>query len=83
MAFEIQTRSQEAAAQHQSMRLQQEANGMLQRLEIQSEIQNEKVNKTQLEIKAENNSVQSTGLAIANARARAEAELIRAQTEVD
>ena len=65
------------------MRLQQEANGMLQRLEIKSEIQNEKVNKTQLELKAENNSVQSTGLAIANARARAEAELIKAQTEVD
>lgn len=38
MAFEIQTRSQEAAAQHQTMRLQQESNGMLQRLEIQSEI---------------------------------------------
>lgn len=29
MAFEIQTRSQEAAAQHQAMRLQQEADGML------------------------------------------------------
>lgn len=56
---------------------------MLQRLEIQSEIQNEKVNKTFLELKAENASIQSTGLAIANARARAEAELIKAQTEVD
>ena len=45
MAFEIQTRSQEAAAQHQTLRLQQEANGMLQRLQIQSDIQNEKLNK--------------------------------------
>jgi len=83
MAFEIQTRSQEAAAQHQALRLQQEASGMLQRLEIKSEIQNEKVNKNFLELKAENSTVQSTGLAIANARARAEAEQIKAQTEVD
>ncbi len=69
MAFEIQTRSQEAAAQHQAMRLQQEADGMIQRLEIQSEIQNEKVNKNFWELKAENEGVKSTGLAIANARA--------------
>ena len=57
MAFDIQTRSQEAAAQHQSMRLQQEADGMLQRLEIHSEIQNMKVEKEFLELKAENSSV--------------------------
>jgi major vault protein len=83
MAFEIQTRSQEAAAQHQAMRLQQEADGMIQRLEIQSEIQNEKVNKNFWELKAENEGVRSTGLAIANAKAKAEADLIKAQTEVD
>lgn len=83
MAFEIQTRSQEAAAQHQAMRLQQESDGMLQRLEIQSEIQNEKVNKNFWELKAENEGVKATGLALANARARAEADLIKAQTEVD
>jgi len=56
---------------------------MIQRLEIKSEIQNEKVNKNFLELKAENSTVQSTGLAIANAKARAEAEQIKAQTEVD
>jgi major vault protein len=38
MAFEIQTRSQEAAAMHQTMRLKQESDGMLQRLEINSQI---------------------------------------------
>lgn len=78
MAFEIQTRSQEAAAQHQAMRLQQEADGMLQRLEIQAEIQNEMANKQYWERKSENEGVRSTGLAIANARAKAEADLIRA-----
>jgi major vault protein len=83
MAFEIQTRSQEAAAQHQAMRLQQESDGMLQRLDIQSEIQNEKGNKTFWELKAENEGVRSTGLAIANAKAKAEADLITAQTEVN
>lgn len=83
MAFEIQTKSQEAAAVHQAMRHQQESNGMLQRLGIQQEIQNEQVNKNFLELKAENSSVQSTGLAIANARARAEADLIKAKTEVE
>jgi major vault protein len=65
------------------MRLQQEADGMLQRLEIQAEIQNEKVNKNFWELKAENEGVRSTGLAIANARAKAEADLIKAQTEVN
>lgn len=83
MAFEIQTRSQEAAAQHQTMRLKQESDGMLQRLEINSQIQNEKVNKNFWELKAENEGVRSTGLAIANAKAKAEADLIKAQTEVD
>lgn len=83
MAFEIQTRSQEAAAQHQAMRLQQESDGMLQRLEIQAEIQNETVNKQFLELKVENESVRSTGLAIANAKAKAEADTIKAQTDVD
>lgn len=83
MAFEIQTKSQEAAAVHQAMRMQQESYGMLQRLAIQQEIQNEIVNKNFLELKAENSSVQSTGLAIANARARAEADLIKAKTEVE
>ena len=83
MACEIQTRSQEAAAQHQAMRLQQESDGMLQRLDIQSEIQNEKGNKTFWELKAENEGVRSTALSIANAKAKAEADLIKAQTEVN
>ena len=56
---------------------------MLQRLEIQSQIQNEKVNKGYLELKAENSCVQSTGLAIANCKALGEAELISAKTDVD
>ena len=56
---------------------------MLQRLEINSQIQNEKVNKNFWELKAENEGVRSTGLAIANAKAKAEADLIKAQTEVD
>ena len=50
---------------------------MLQRLQIQSDIQNEKLNKMILQEIAENNSIKSTGLAIANARAKAEAELIK------
>jgi hypothetical protein len=41
------------------------------------------VNKNYWELKAENEGVRSTGLAIANARAKAEADLIKAQTEVD
>ena len=68
---------------HQTMRLKQESDGMLQRLEINSQIQNEKVNKNFWELKAENEGVRSTGLAIANAKAKAEADLIKAQTEVD
>ncbi len=56
---------------------------MIQRLEIQSEIQNEKVNKNFWELKAENEGVKSTGLAIANARAQAEADLIHAKSEVE
>jgi hypothetical protein len=36
------------------------------------------VNKNYWELKAENEGVRSTGLAIANARAKAEADLIKA-----
>ena len=60
------------------MRLKQESDGMLQRLEINSQIQNEKVNKNFWELKTENEGVRSTGLAIANAKAKAEADLIKA-----
>lgn len=56
---------------------------MLERLQILDDISAEKVKKTLYELQAENKSIQSTGLAIANARATSEAEEIKAKAEVD
>jgi hypothetical protein len=57
MAFEIQTKSQEAAATHQTLRLQQESDGMIERLKIQDDINAEIVRKVLLELLAENRSI--------------------------
>lgn len=56
---------------------------MIERLQIQDDINAERVKKVLLELQAENNSILSSGLAIAEAKAQAEADEIKAQAEVD
>jgi len=83
LAFDIQTQSQEAAAKHQKLRLEQEAKGQLNRQIIKDNIQAENARKELLEKLAENNSIKSSGLAIANSRANAESKEIISKSQVE
>ena len=82
LAIEITTKSQEAAAKHESARLEQEAMGRLERQKISDEAEAEKARKGLLQLQAESSAVESTGHATAEAKARAEAANIEGQAAV-
>jgi major vault protein len=82
LAIEITTKSQEAAARHESARLEQEAMGRLERQKILDEAEAEKSKKSLLTLQAESAAVEATGQASAEARARAEAATIEGQAAV-
>eukprot|EP01115_Flamella_aegyptia_P000410 TRINITY_DN1058_c0_g1_i5.p1 TRINITY_DN1058_c0_g1~~TRINITY_DN1058_c0_g1_i5.p1 ORF type:complete len:822 (+),score=493.06 TRINITY_DN1058_c0_g1_i5:83-2548(+) len=82
LAIEITTKSQEAAAKHESARLEQEAMGRLERQKIQDEASAEKARKELLSLQAESSAVESTGQATAEAKARAEAANIEGEAAV-
>jgi len=82
LAIEITTKSQEATARQESARLEQEALGRLERQKINDEAQAEKARKLLLTLQAECAAVESTGQATAEAKARAEANLIEGQSSV-
>ena len=82
LAFEIQTRMQEAHARHEAAQLSQESNGELSKLKIQNQIECETVKKKLYELQAQSKSIQSTGMAIALAKAKADASLIEVEAEV-
>jgi len=82
LAIEITTKSQEAAARHESSRAEQEAMGKLDRQKIDDEALAEKVRKQLIVLQGETASLESTGQAKAEARARAEAATIEGQASV-
>jgi len=82
LAIEITTNSQEAAARHESSRLEQEAVGRLERQKISDEAEAEKARKELLRLRSESAAVESTGVATAEAKARAEAAGIEGQAAV-
>jgi major vault protein len=82
LAIEITTNSQEAAARHESSRLEQEAMGRLERQKISDEAEAERSRKELISLQAESAAVESTGQATAEARARAEAANIEGQAAV-
>eukprot|EP01133_Synstelium_polycarpum_P020471 gene20471-24564_t len=82
LAIEITTKSQEATARQEAERLEQMARGELERQKIVDEAQNEKSRSNLVRLQAQSASVESTGQAIAEARARAEAALIATDSEV-
>jgi len=82
LAIEITTKSQEAAARHESSRLEQEAMGRLERQKISDEAEAERSKKELLLLQAESAAVESTGQAKAEARARAEAAAIEGEASV-
>jgi len=82
LAIEITTKSQEAAARHESARLEQEAMGRLERQKIQDEAAAEKSRKALISLQAESQVVESTGNATAEAKAKAQAAEIEGEAAV-
>jgi len=82
LAIEITTKSQEAAAKHESSRMEQEAVGRLERQKITDQSAAEKARKDLIQLQSETAAVESTGQATAEAKARAEAANIEGQASV-
>eukprot|EP00742_Colponemidia_sp_Colp-10_P000733 GILJ01000796.1.p1 GENE.GILJ01000796.1~~GILJ01000796.1.p1 ORF type:complete len:866 (+),score=170.61 GILJ01000796.1:48-2600(+) len=80
LAIEITTKSQEATAKHEAERLEQEARGRLERQKIADQAEAESSRKKLLQLQAESAAVETSGQATAEARARAEASNIEAQS---
>jgi len=82
MAIEITTKSQEAAARHEGQRNDQMSRGRLERQRIVDEVQAERERMSLLQLQADSAAVESTGQAVAEARARAESARIEASGAV-
>jgi major vault protein len=82
LAIEITTKSQEAAARHEAERREQEARGRLERQKISDEAEAEKARKSLLELQAQSLTVEASGQATAEARARAAASTIEGEAAV-
>ena len=82
IAIQITTDAQEAAARHDAERIAQEAKARLERQGIVDKSAAEVERKNLLELQAENAAIESTGQAIAEARAKAEAAQIQGQLAV-
>lgn len=81
LAIEITTKSAEATARHDNERKDQEAKGKLERQKLQDKVEAEKAKRNWLELQAESEGIQACGQAVAEAKARADAELIEAESE--
>ncbi|HIK12658.1 MAG TPA: colicin uptake protein [Oscillatoriaceae cyanobacterium M33_DOE_052] len=82
LAIKITTDAQEAAARQDAARLEQEARARLERQAIIDKAASEAQRKNLLESEAENAAIESTGQAIAEARAKAEAARIQGELAV-
>ncbi|KYQ89057.1 major vault protein [Tieghemostelium lacteum] len=82
LAIEITTKSQEATARQEAERLEQMARGELERQKIVDEAKAEESRAKLIQLQAQSATVESTGQAIAEARATAEATLIAAESEI-
>jgi major vault protein len=82
LAIEITTNSQEAAARHESARIEQEAVGTLERQKIHDEAEAERARRELISLQAESAAVEATGQATAEAKARAEARRIEGEANV-
>jgi major vault protein len=83
LAIEITTKSQEANARHEAERLEQEAKGRLDRQKLNDEAEAEKARKDLLRLQAQSSTVETTGHATAEARARADSAQIEGQSAVE
>ena len=76
LAIEITTNRQEASARHNAEKLDQEARGELEKMKIDDQSKAETARKDLLELQAKSESVKIEGVAIAKAKADAEANEI-------
>merc|ERR1719242_1886422 len=83
LAIEITTKSQEDIAKQEAARIAQEAKGVLERLRIENDAAAEEKRKMLEELKAETESIMSSGRAKAEASSKAEAARIRGRTGVE
>jgi len=83
LAIEITTKSQEAAARHDSERREQESRGELDRQKILDESAAEKSRKELILLQAHAAAVEQAGIAQAEARAQSERAHLDGQTAVD
>ncbi|KAJ9443045.1 Major vault protein [Diplonema papillatum] len=83
LAIEIMTKSQEAAARHRAEREAQKANSELERRKLRDSSESEAQKKEFLKLQAENEAIEATGQARAEAEARAEAMIIEANSELE
>ena len=82
IAIQITTDAQEAAARHDAERIEQEAKARLERQIIIDQGAAEEQKKHLLELQAQNAAIESSGQAIAEAKAKAEASQIEGELEV-
>lgn len=82
LAIEITTNMQEAEAQRAAQKQEQEALEILKKQKIEDEVAAEADKKKLLNIKAECDSIKTSGQAIAEAKARADALKISSEAEV-
>jgi len=83
MAIDITIKSQEDTAKFEALRMEQEAKGKLERQKIVDNAEAEKARKALVELQTQSLIVESTGKAIAEAKARTEAEQIEALSRVE
>jgi len=76
VAIESSTKAQEAEAQHEAEAREQEAKGLLERQKIKDQAQKEELMQKLLDLTAENNIIEATGVSKAEAEGKAEAELV-------
>jgi len=82
LAIAITTKSQEDGARQEAERIAQEASGQLERQRIETDAQNEECRKVLMSLQAETKSIQSTGVAKAEASSNAEAAKIKGQANL-
>ncbi len=82
LSIEIQSKSQEATSRHQAEKMDQEARGHLERMKLEDLAKAETSQIELLKLKADSNYVRISGDAIANAKAKAEADEIQANAQL-
>merc|ERR1719219_2804802 len=83
IAIEITTQRQQQAAQQEADKIAERAKGKLQMQELQDEADVEDSKKKLEEIRCETDAVKMTGLKLADAKSKGEAELIACRAELE